>query len=91
MYYKFLIAVVVIVLFSVALLNLYIAYDSTLLKPACIDDDYRVFYAEVIFGNNGNPLHYHDDKGNLHYNFGADVILVDRPYNDEECQMLFAR
>lgn len=60
-------------------------------RPACINDDYHVFYTEVVVGNSTAPLHYLDDNGYKHYNYGADIVLVDNPITDELCEKYFER
>lgn len=60
-------------------------------RPACINDDYHIFYTEVVVGNSTAPLHYLDDNGHKHYNYGADVVLVANPTTDKDCEQYFER
>lgn len=82
--------VTVIVLFILSV-NIYLYVQSNTPKMACINDDYKIFYSEVITGNSYEPLHYNDDDGNTHYNYGADVVMVNKIHTDEECQKYFAQ
>lgn len=75
-----------VVVLSFILIHAYLYFSSNQPQYACVNDDYKIFFTEVVIGNSYAPLHYRDSNGNKHYNYGADVILVEGEFTDELCE-----